>query len=293
MKAESSSTPWKYITATQLIAEVKQGLRKYDENNLIRDEDLMKHIVRCSEFLGERLHQSKQCRITVLDYKSPIPQDLWKIENMYGLAVNPNARNLFSGMFGGGLIFHNEDEVVIPSPEERIRYMGIIPNDCCHPMHVSAYDTNYFERVEDKRIFPLKLSNTLSNKCSGYAACNQWNGDYSIELQDGEFQFSFKEGEIFLSYLGDLVNDEGELLIPDHELVLPFYEWTLKKEILEDLIFNTELPVSDRYQLAQRNLVEAKIQAMDYINRFKAGQLDHLSKKRKMEFYNNWIKKFD
>ena len=175
MKAESSSTPMKYITFKQLIADVKDGLRQYDENNMIDDARLIKHVIRCSEFLGERLHQSKQCKLIVNNYRAPIPSDLWKIENMYGLAEGNNDLSYFQGIFGGGMIFHDDDEMsLIPSPSERIQYLGILPNDCCKPMHVSAYDSNYFQRVENKKIFPLVLSNNVNNMCTPYAPCGNW-----------------------------------------------------------------------------------------------------------------------
>ncbi len=294
MKAESSSTPMRYITFTQLVAEVKESLRQYDENNMIDDARLLKHAIRCSEFLGERLHQSKQCKISVYNYKAPIPRDLWKIENMYGISeVNDNL-SYFQGIFGGGMIFHGENELsLIPSPEERIQYLGILPNDCCQVMHVSAYDTQYFERVENKKVFPLVLTPSVNNKCTSYSPCGSWNQGYQVDLQEDEFTFSFKNGEVFLSYLGDLVNEEGDLLIPDNEMILPFYEWTLMKAILEDLFMNSEADVINKYNLAQKNLIDAKLVAMDYVNAFKGGQLDHLSKKRKIQFYNDWMKKFE
>ena len=294
MRAESSSTPMKYITFAQLVADVREDLRMYDENNMIDDTRLLKHVIRCSEFLGERMHQSKQCKISVLNFKAPIPTDMWKIENMYGVSESNNDILYFQGIFGGGMIFHDENELSpIPSPSERIQYLGIIPNDCCKPMHVSAYDSNYFERVESKKTFPLVMSTQLNNKCTNYAACNTWQQGYQVDLQEDEFTFSFKNGEVFLSYLGDLVNSDGDLLVPDNENILPFYEWTLKKVIFEDLFMNSEADVQNKYSLAQRNLIDAKVAAMDYVNAFKGGQLDHLSRKRKMNFYNDWYKKFD
>ena len=294
MKAESSSTQIRYITFKQLVADVKEGLRQYDENNMIDDRRLLKHVIRCSEFLGERLHQSKQCRITVHNYSAPMPSDLWKIENMYGISEVANDLTYFQGIFGGGMIFHEDRELSpIPTEEERIQYLGILPNDCCTPMHVSAYDSQYFERVENKKIFPLVLSNNLNSKCAPYSPCGTWKDGYQVDFEDDTFKFSFKSGEVFLSYLGDLINDEGDLLIPDNENILPFYEWTLMKVILEDLFMNSEADVINKYNLAKMNLIDAKLTAMDYVNAFKGGQLDHLSMKRKMQFYNDWIRKFE
>lgn len=295
MKAESSSTDIKFITFSELMSEVKQGLRQYDENNLIDEKTLIKHVVRCNDFLGERLHQSRQCRIKVKNYKAPIPTDMWKIENLYGITEGVSRESIpFSGIFGGGMVFHEESEKdKIKERSERIEYLGILSNDCWNPVHVSAYDTNFFERTENKKTFALVLTPQASNKCVSYSACGSIQNGYQVDLQDDEFTFSFKEGEVFLSYLGDMVNEKGELLIPASELILPFYEWTLKKEILEDLFMNSEADVQNKYMLAKQNLVEAKLLAMDYVNAFKGGQLDHLSKKRKTQFYNDWMRKFE
>lgn len=298
MRAESSSTDWKYITAKELISEVKQSLRKYADNNLIDDNSLLKHIIRCNEFLGERLHHSRQCKLIVKDNRAPVPSDLWKIEMAFGLSTEK--QDIFTGIFGSAIVYHPEELELNPSLNEQIHYLGALSRcktkcgtcDNCKSVHVSVYDTKYFERVENKRVFPLKLISN-SNDCVPYSPCNRIKSGYTIDLMDGEFRFSFPEGEIFLSYLGDLIDGEGNLLIPDNELLLPYYEWTLKNIVLEDLVLNTDLDVINAYKLSQSKLVDAKLTAMDYIGAFKGKQLDQIQQKRKIEFYNKWYAKFD
>lgn len=292
MNSESSSIPWEYTTLDSIMNSVKEDLHLYDDNNLINEDRLIKIVLKCSEDIGERIHQSKQCRIIVKNYKAPLPFDFWKIENLYGLSCTQSF-NLASGILGARqFTFTEEKEGLEAEGLEQIRYMGIIPTDCSKPMHVSSVDPKFFERTENKRIFPLVLSNNVKNKCLPYSACNNWQGQFEVDLDDKEFTFSFKEGEVFLSYLGALVDEDDNILIPLHPLLTPFYEYALKKKILEDLLLNSDADVERKLAYVKEEFRGAKYDAINFILSPKANQFAKMKKKYEMEFYNKWFKAF-
>lgn len=295
MKAESSSTPWRYITVTELFNDVKEDIRKFTDNNLIEDVRLLKHIVKCNEDLGERLHMTRSCKLIVENYTAPIPEDLWKIEDMFGTTME--RQNIFTGIFGSTIAYLPEEAGLNPSLNEQIRYLGTLPDTTCKTClggtQVVAYDQQYFQTVENKRAFPLTLQASVDNLCTPYSSCSSKSG-FSVDLMDNEFRFSFPYGEVFLSYLADLQNADGELLVPDHPMLLPFYEWKIKKEVFEDLIINSDVQDIERLlQLAERRLVSAKLDAIDYISGFKAKQLDKMMHKHKTRFNNKWFKPYE
>lgn len=293
MHNESSSIPWSYITFSELMSSVKDDIKLYDDNGLIDDDRVIKIILRCSDELGERLHQSKQCKLIVKDYKAPIPSDMWKIETLYGLTTESTSFPLYSGIIGAKQLSFTEEPITNLYTKGEIQYLGVLPNDCCKPMHVSAYDPTYFERYESKRIFPLKLSNKLLNSCTFYSPCSKWNGGFQVDLADGNFSFSFKEGEVFLSYLGSLVNQEGDILIPNHPLLLPYYEYSVKVKIFEDIFLNSDADVANKLEYVKRELPDSKLTAMNFLFSFKGNQLDNIDRKNKMNFYSKWYKMFD
>ena len=60
-------------------------------------------------------------------------------------------------------------------------------------------------------------------------------------------------------------NDEGLLMVPDHDLLNEYYEYALKSRIFENLFLNGE-DVSQRMQLVEQRLKAARNQALSLVN---------------------------
>ncbi|NBX72717.1 MAG: hypothetical protein EBQ89_00260 [Alphaproteobacteria bacterium] len=84
-------------------------------------------------------------------------------------------------------------------------------------------------------------------------------------IKYGFLNTTFECGKVYLNYQGDLVDDDGNLLVPDHELLNDYYEYALKYRILENLFMNGE-DVSARMQLIAGQLRDAKNEAMSMVN---------------------------
>lgn len=59
-------------------------------------------------------------------------------------------------------------------------------------------------------------------------------------------------------------DDEGNLLVLDHELVNDYYEYSLKERICENLIANGE-PAQQLYSMMMQQKRKAKIDAITFI----------------------------
>lgn len=294
IQKDSASTPWEYKKFSELMASVKSDLHMYDDANLIDDDRYIKVIMKCNEKLGERIHQSRTCKLIVKNYAAPIPEDMWKIENMYGISAQSLTREYLTGIMGATqLVFHNEDEIVESSgPNERIYSLGSFDIDD-KTMSISKIDRNYIERVENKVAFPLILSNNVINACVEYSPCNQWNGHYQVDMTDQEFKFSFREGEIILTYLGAVVNQDGEMMYPFHPLLNDYYEYSIKAKILEDLFLNSDADVVNKLQYAKDEASKARYDAHMFIQSAKANQWSKMRKKYELDFYRKWYQAFD
>lgn len=298
MIKDSASIPWEYKPISQLMDSVKSDLHVYDDSRLISDDRALKIIMKCNEKLGERIHQSRTCKLIVENYTAPIPEDLWKIENIYGIAVGAPTHDYLTGIWGARqLIFHGEDQTpVSTSPKERIIYLGscTIDDECeSQTTHVSEIDRDYIQRVENKVAFPLILSPSVEKECVKYSPCSNWNGQYQVDLTDGEFRFSFKEGEIILTYLGALLNKEGEILYPFHPLLNDYYEYSVKKKILEDLFLNSDADVINKLQYVELKLSESYYDAYSYIQSAKVNQWSKMRRKYEQAFYKKWYASFE
>ena len=293
MIKDSASTPWEYRRFSELMASVKSDLPLFDDSNLIVDERYLKVVFKCNEKLGERIHQSRTCKLIVKDFAAPVPEDMWKIENIYGVSANSITRDYLTILPGATkLAFHGEDEIPQEQGNERIYNLGSLDiNE--ETVSVSKIDVEYFERKEDKVAFPLILSPRVENELTSYSACNKWQGQYQVDLRNQEFKFSFKEGEVVLTYLGAIVDEEGEIMYPFHPLLNDYYEYSIKKKILEDLFMNSEADVINKLQFAEQKAQAAYYDAYTFIQSAKANQWSRMRKKYELQFYRKWYSAFN
>lgn len=84
-------------------------------------------------------------------------------------------------------------------------------------------------------------------------------------IQNGWIHTNFPTGKLYISYQGMLENDEGELMVPDHDMMNEYYEYAVKQRILENLIMNDE-PVGQKLQLVEQRLRAARNYALSIVN---------------------------
>jgi hypothetical protein len=84
-------------------------------------------------------------------------------------------------------------------------------------------------------------------------------------IKDGFLNTTFESGKVYLNYQGELTDDNGNLMVPDHELLNDYYEYALKQRIFENLFINGE-DVSQRMQIVEARLREARNNALSLVN---------------------------
>lgn len=124
---------------------------------------------------------------------------------------------------------------------------------------VNSTQTNYY-----KRMLPLKI---LENPQDVDCGCPNlyMNTANQAWIQNGYLFTSFKTGKVYISYQGMLEDDEGHLLVPDHDMLNEYYEYAIKQRILENLLMNDE-PVDKKLQLVEARLRGARNNALSIVN---------------------------
>jgi hypothetical protein len=84
-------------------------------------------------------------------------------------------------------------------------------------------------------------------------------------LKDGYLFTNFQTGRVYLNYQGEMTNENGELLVPDHDLLNEYYEYALKQRIMENLFLNGE-DVAQRMQLVEQRTKAARNNALSLVN---------------------------
>lgn len=114
-----------------------------------------------------------------------------------------------------------------------------------------------------KVLIPLKMKSSQNIECD----CPNlyFNTPNEAWIKDGYLYTNFTTGKVYLNYQGTLEDDEGNLLVPDHELLNEYYEYALKQRILENLYLNGE-DVSQKISLIEQRLRAARNQAVSLVN---------------------------
>lgn len=84
-------------------------------------------------------------------------------------------------------------------------------------------------------------------------------------IKDGYIYTNFPTGHLYISYQGMLEDDDGNLLIPQHDMITEYYEYAIKQRILENLMMNDE-PVGQKLQLVEARLRAARNYALSIVN---------------------------
>ena len=121
------------------------------------------------------------------------------------------------------------------------------------PSHVIKYKT----------LIPLKMRPNPSIDCN----CPNlyYNAHNEGWIVDNWLNTNFETGRVYLNYQSNMIDEHGNVLVPDHEILNEFYEYALKERIYEDLFLNGE-DVGQKLQYVQGKLRMARNNAMSLVN---------------------------
>ena len=244
-------TNLRFRTFDQLIAAVADDLFGFDTENSIDYSNLIKDVLNVNKQIGLKIHSEYETILEVKNHKASLPDNFYKI----------NHASICSKYTYRGIAHSLTTENVEICDTEWQKAMEQFPEEfaisytCTKPYHVTKGSELYEYNVNS--IIPLKI-NTVKNK----HICNK----YDITIGDGYITTSIKEGKVLINYFGALEDEEGNLLVLDHPIINEFYEYTLKKKVLENLWLNGEEEVYNKLIYIKNELREAKIKAYGIIN---------------------------
>lgn len=133
-------------------------------------------------------------------------------------------------------------------------------NECYELIQRVNTHTNVY-----KRILPIRI---LENPESIECGCPNlyMNTGMVAYIKQGYLYTNFPDGNVYLNYQGDLVDNDGSILVPDHDMINEYYEYALKKRILENLIMNDETVNQAKIQLIQDGYRTSRNYALSIVN---------------------------
>ncbi len=315
----------KYRTFDQLLSEVMIDFQSYNLENFIESQQLIKVAKRVNYDLGLRIFQTKEALIEIDKKTGRLPDNFYVLN--FALLCDEYTVNVPQSQ--GTWI---EERPYIAQYQETPPIIDVcVPPtinctkcnniDCnCQEPSVAPYDNKVpygsycikprvflnckgdaYELVQIvrsetrtyKRLWPITIINNPENidcDCPNL----YWRTQDQAWIKDGYIYTTFDCGKIYINYQGMLEDDDGNLLVPDHDLLNDYYEYAVKKRILENLLMNDEAVVQ-KLQYIELEYRKARIASKSMVNTPNFSEMKQLweaNRKAQYAKYYNMFKSY-
>lgn len=295
----------RYKTFDQLLDEVNTDFQNYNLENYIEPHQLIKVAKRVNYDLGLRIFQTKEAVLEVEKGRVKLPDDFYVLNfalicNEFTVNVgmpqgtwieerpfvtpyqetNPNPNPCTDGPVNCTTCQQVVSSCNCVTPTacttglNTTNPSGYYGDPCVKPRVFLNCKNEQYELTQIvssgesrtyKRFYQIKLINnpqTIDCDCPNL----YWNTPASAWIKDNYIHTSFECGKLYINYQGMLEDDDGNLLVPDHDMLNEYYEYALKQRILENLIMNDEPQAAAKLQLIEQRYRAARNNALSIVN---------------------------
>ncbi len=114
----------------------------------------------------------------------------------------------------------------------------------------------HYEHTEPLFIQPCR-------RASGFSCAEEFRVHGNIAyIRDNYLELGRECCKVYMNYQGLMEDDQGNLIVIDHPLINDYYEYSVKRRIMENLYINGEPDIERRLQLLDTRYTKAKHDAM-------------------------------
>lgn len=290
----------KYRTFDQLFEDVTIDFKNYSLEGKIDPQNLIKVARKCNYDLGFRIYRTRQVVLEVEHGKVRLPDDF----HILNFAMVCGEHTITEALPQGT---HIEERLVAPvytpEPGQPSECSTPTPDPCdpvdpCTGTCITKCGQEYqlVQKIHTtsrtyKLSYPLHVTGMDYANC-GACANDMWKGaPNEARIENGFLKVNFDSGKVYINYEGDMIDDNGNLLVPDHEMINEYYEYALKKRILENLLMNDE-PVGEKLNLVMAEYRTARIYALTIVNTPNFAELQKIWQTNRKAQYHNYFNMF-
>ena len=320
-----------YRTFDSLLEDVTVDLNTFALENMIEPQQLIKLTKKINYDLGLRVNQTKEVILEVCHGRVKLPDDFYVfnfalicgtyvVNTGYNIGgtniqevpytevpstvdvcspITVNCRTCNSHPCNKTAGCDLNFPVVDPIP---VAYDPLNPyGDTCIPPRVFMNcKGDKYELVQivggsgETRTYSSTMP--LRMKASQDIECNcpnlYWNTANEGWIQGGFLFTTLDTCKVYLNYQGQMEDDQGNLLVPDHDLLNEYYEYALKARIFENLYLNGE-DVAQRMQLVEQRLKAARNNALSVVNTPNFRELEDMWWTNRRAMYGKYYSMFE
>jgi hypothetical protein len=321
----------KYRTFDSLLEDVTVDLNTFALENMIEPQQLIKLTKKINYDLGLRVNQTKEVILEVCHGRVKLPDDFYvfnfalicgtyTVNTGYNIGgtniqevpyvevpstvdvcspITVNCRTCNANPCNHTAGCDLNHSIVDPIP---VAYDPLNPyGDTCIPPRVFMNcKGDKYELIQvvggsgETRTYSSTMP--LRMKASQNIECNcpnlYWNTPNEGWIQGGFLFTTLDTCKIYLNYQGQMEDDQGNLLVPDHDLLNEYYEYALKARIFENLYLNGE-DVAQRMQLVEQRLKSARNNALSVVNTPNFRELEDMWWTNRRAMYGKYYSMFE
>lgn len=282
-----------YQTFESLMAKVEDDLSSFADNGHIEPDKYFGVVETCNSFLSTRINPTRECVVSITNCKGYLPED-FKTVNEAHVCTSYTIKQKKLGT-----------SVEYKEAEVNTKVTTLHKNDCkcsdctdplwicdtnkycCTPFQVWRKDT--FDIMEVSASQEVKISTNSDSKHYSNIGSPEI---LSIKKVNGRFivETNFEEGEMVVNYKANMVDEEGQLIVLDHPLVSPYYEYAIKERILEDLYLNSGMDVIQRLGFVKNEHRLAKARAYSFVSMYDFKELGRVWIRNRKHYYRKYFK---
>lgn len=319
----------KYRTFDQLLEDVTVDLSSLALENMIEPQQLIKLAKKLNYDLGLRINQQKEVILDVTHGKVKLPDDFYTFNFAFICGERHQAKNIGYDGFAGGTNMQevqitdgripttysdfpaqvpdpcntteptcccdqegNQGTCLVHNPQQPYGDANIKPRvfmNCKNETYELIQVINPGTTYVYNELIPLRMKPSQNIDC--HCPNLYFNTSNEGWIKHGFLYTTFQTGKVYLNYQGQMEDDEGNLLVPDHDLINEYYEYALKARILENLYINGE-DVAQRMQLVEQRLRGARNNALSVVNTPNFAELKQIWSDNRKAMYGKYYYMF-
>jgi hypothetical protein len=319
----------RYRTFDQLLEDVSVDLNTFALENMIEPQTLIKLAKKLNYDLGLRVNQTKEVILEVCHGRVKLPDDFYvfnyamicgdvTVKTGYDIGgtniqevpytevpstvdvcapISVNCRTCNANPCNHTAGCDLNHPVVDPIP---VAYDPNNPyGDTCIPPRVfmnckgDKYELIQVLTAGTTRVYSNLISLRMRSSQEIECDCpNLYVNSANEGWIKGGFLFTTLDTcKVYLNYQGAMEDGQGNLLVPDHDLINEYYEYAFKQRILENLYMNGE-DVAQRLGLIEQKLKMARNAALSLVNTPNFKELEQMWWTNRRAMYSKYYDMF-
>jgi hypothetical protein len=306
----------KYKTFDELLAEVKSDFENFNLEDLIKPYQLIKVAKRVNKDLGLRIHKTKNQVLEVEQHKAKLPDDFVVMNYMYVLGeyevmdIPIQGTHVEQVPLQRPEYFPGKKDIDVcavppvcptvpecPDPCQAPEPCGCNTCNCDTWINCQGQEMQLIQKIKTqtrkyKFFYKIRLTGQ-DGYFDPWCPNRTWQAANSAFIDEhGYLHTSFKSGTLYVNYQGLLQDDQGQLLVLDHDIINEYYEYAIKERIIENLMANQEKLDPNFVQRIDTKLRMARNNALSIVNTPDFAEMKRVFDMNRKAMFNKYYKMF-